>query len=123
MPASPEEEESGYIECDCCGYEMEDGYQNYDNGDTLCDSCLESRREEEERESDSEYISDHDYRPSPLFFNDDGRKSSQQAVIGSMPKIYFGLEIETEATSSTYPSDGAELITDMCNRPSHCTCR
>lgn len=119
MPTESEEE-SGYIECDCCGYEMEDGYQNYDNGDTLCDGCLESRREEEERESDSEYISAHDYRPSPLFFNDDGRKSSQQAVIGSMPKIYFGLEIETEATRSAYPSEGAEVISDLCNGLVYC---
>jgi ribosome-binding protein aMBF1 (putative translation factor) len=97
MPTESEEE--SYLECDVCGTEIEIGYENIYNGGSLCDGCYEYRREEEERESDSEYISDHDYRPIPLFFNDNGRKSSQQVMIGSMPKIYFGIEIETEAMS------------------------
>ncbi len=117
MPTESEE----YHECDACGTEVEDGRSNYHNGDNLCDGCYDYRMEEEsEQESDSEYISDHDYRPTPVFFNDDGRKSRQQVVIGSMPKIYFGIEIETEATRSTYPSEGAEVISDLCTGLVYC---
>jgi hypothetical protein len=120
MPTNSEEEEVSILGCDNCGTDIEEGYENNYEGDCLCDGCYESRREDEERESDSEYISDHDYRPNPLFFNDNGRKSSQQVMIGSMPKIYFGIEIETEAMSSAYPNEGAELITDMCNGLVYC---
>ena len=75
MPTESEEEEVSYMECDACGTEIEEGYENSYNGEALCDGCYEYRREEEERESDSEYISDHDYRPSPssLKNNGDGR--------------------------------------------------
>lgn len=119
MPTEPEEEVS--VDCDNCGYEMEEGNQNYDDGDTLCDECLYSRREEQSSEqSESGFIFDHDYVPNYLFFNDNGRNSPQQVMIGSMPKIYFGIEIEAEAMSRSYPSDGAELITDRCNGLVYC---
>ena len=120
MPTNAEEEE---VSCDSCGDDIDSGYECSDDGDTICQNCYDNRIEEREQynERDSEYISDHDYRPSPLFHNDNGRKSAQQVTIGSMPKIYFGIEIETEATSGgAYPSDGAELISDLCRGLVYC---
>ena len=123
MPTNTEEED--IVACDECGTEMNIGDHYTHNLDTLCSPCYDERCEwdnqQEESNSDSEYISDHDYRPSPLFHNDNGRKSSQQVTIGSMPKIYFGIEIETEATSGgAYPNDGAELISDLCRGLVYC---
>lgn len=121
MPANTSEEEE--VSCDSCGDDIDSGYECSDDGDTICQNCYDNRIEEREQynERDSEYISDHDYRPSPLFHNDNGRKSAQQVTIGSMPKIYFGIEIETEATSGgAYPSDGAELISDLCRGLVYC---
>lgn len=122
MPTNTEEED--YVTCDACGTEMDSGDHYEHNMDTLCSPCYDERCEsenEEESNSDSEYISDHDYTPNYSFFNDNGRKSSRQVTIGSMPKIYFGIEIETEATSGgAYPHDGAELITDLCQGLVYC---
>lgn len=125
MPTNTEEEEAEITSCDDCGTEVVIGEHYRHNRDTLCSSCYDERNcteeNEEESNSHSEYISDHDYVPNYMFHNDNGRKSSQQVTIGSMPKIYFGIEIETEAISDeAYPDDGAELISNLCQGLVYC---
>ena len=120
MPTNTEEEE---VSCDSCGNDINPDDACSDDGDTICQGCYDERIEEREQQYNdggSEYIHDHDYRPNALFYNDNGRRSAQQVTIGSMPKIYFGIEIETESTNGVYPNDGAEMITDMCSGLVYC---
>ena len=122
MPTSVTNEEEEYTTCDSCGDEISPGDECRDDYDTICQNCYDSRMDERSSEDDgeSEYIQSHEYRPAPLWYNDNGRRSSRQVTIGSMPKIYFGIEIETESTNGVYPSDGAEMISNLCGGLVYC---
>lgn len=120
MPSS----DNDTFDCECCGESTDINDHRRYEGDDLCEGCYDNRRDEEQESDDrSEYINDHDYRPMALFHNDNGRKTHQQVSIGSIPTLYFGIEVETESGSgsrSWEPSQGAEFITDACNQLVYC---
>lgn len=122
MPDNIEEEEEAMSSCEDCGTDLYEEDIHRMGYDVLCENCYDYRnvQEQEDDDSSSGYINDHDYRPMVEFHNDNGRKSTHQSMDGSVPKLYFGAEIEMESKGRMCPSAGAELITNMCNGLVYC---
>ena len=116
MPANSEEEECDIVECYSCGDEIDEGDVVHDDGDSICQGCYESRMEERNYEQErSQYINDHDYKPTPLFHNDNGKRSREPALVNTFPKPYVGIEIEVESTRSSVDlGNYAEMVHDNC---------
>lgn len=113
MPTQVDEEP--YALCYDCETELWDYNDTYSlDGYMYCESCYETRRFENEDESSSEFIQSHETKPTPKFCHDSGSITLQQAFVNGFPQIYFGLEIEAEATGDMSPHDGAERILDEC---------
>lgn len=114
MPNNTDDE--GYRDCDNCGDTVDEREIVYDDGDHICQPCYESREEDRNQYDDeqSEYIHDHDYKPMPLFHNDNGKCSREPALVNTFPKPYVGLEIEIESTRSASLSEYAEMVADNC---------
>jgi len=118
MPTTVDNEPVAYCEnCSCDLWDETDIYE-YD-GYGYCESCYNNLRYDSDQ-SDSEWIRDHDFKPTPYFHMDNGRRSHNQPYVAGHPQIAFGLEIETESTGVWEPEDGAEFITNECNGLVYC---
>jgi len=118
MPSSIDEEPINT--CDSCSTDLWDDSDIYEyDACVYCESCYNSARYSDECQ-DSEWIRDHDHKPTPMFHLDNGRRSHEQPYISGIPQVAYGLEIETEATGIWDPSDGAEFITENCNGLVYC---
>ena len=96
------------IECDGCGcrVHMSDIYDE-DNGDHLCESCHDERREEEERSN--RYLQDYGYKPSPVFYIDAANDVLYKHPDVNVSEAYFGIELEVDQTSSYDGEDSENL--------------
>ena len=114
MPTNSEEEE---YDCDSCGDTIDIDDVVEDDCDRICQGCYESRMDERNYEQErSQYINDHDYKPAPLFHNDNGKRSREPALVNTFPKPYVGIEIEVESTRSIVDlGEYAEMVHDNCN--------
>ena len=116
MPTNSEEEECDTVDCYSCGDEIDEGDVIHDDGDSICQACYDSREEDRSSEQErSQYINDHDYKPAPLFHNDNGKRSREPALVNTFPKPYVGIEIEVESTRSSVDlGNYAEMVHDNC---------
>ena len=113
----PDITEEDYVFCEDCGSQVLEDDVFVRDFDNLCEPCHDERcsRDSYEDEDQSEHINDHDYKPTPLFYNDNGKRSREPALVNTFPKPYVGIEIEVESTRSSSLGEYAEMVANNCN--------
>jgi len=113
VTTSNDDDDNGLVDCDCCGDTTDESDITRYEGERLCPNCFENRtNEDDESDERNEYINDHDYKPTALFHNDNGKASRSQAILNSFPRMYVGIEVETESTNGANLGNNAEYVVD-----------